>query len=137
MFKKKYVLRAATLVVSISAVAFGLSCSNDVTTSPNANYSRTNAIEGTVYLMNTQTPISGVDVTWYCDEHDPVVELGSDTTGGDGSYTIPHTWGTTHDGHDMYGTAVKFGYTYDINKIYDFDSGSIPYTRDFRLFPSP
>jgi hypothetical protein len=137
MSTKKYVLGAAALVVIVSAVVVALSCSNEGTTSPDANYSRAIAILGHVYLGQTQIPVYGVEVTWFCDEHEPPVELGSWTTNFSGSYAISHDWGTTHDGHDMYGSAEKDGYKTNYNKVYDFDSGSIPYTRDFHMYLLP
>ncbi|MEE8639335.1 MAG: hypothetical protein V3T41_02885, partial [bacterium] len=47
---------------------------------------------------------------------------------------LPFSW-SDHDGHDLKGEASHPGYNPGTQEIEDFDSGLIPYQRDFELVP--
>jgi hypothetical protein len=136
MFKNQLVVRLAVLAVVITAGGFLLSCSNEVTTPVGNNQAegRATAIYGRVYSSTTGLPISGATVEWYCSSHNPWVFIDDDTTDGDGRYDIEE-FGSSHDKHTLIGIASKNGYKPASNVIELYDSGNIPYRRDFGLDP--
>jgi hypothetical protein len=140
MFKKK-VARVAALVLLVTGAAVLISCQEqDGPTGfmlPETDAEP--AFYGYVYHGISHAFIDDADVKWECMTCSPSVLLGEATSGegGDpGYYDIStETWFTSHDEHDLRGTASKSGFddAYAYIEDYVFEDS---YPRDFYLYPS-
>jgi hypothetical protein len=140
MFKAKAARVAAFALVAAGA-AFFISCQDEPTEPTGLILPETDdaAFYGYVYHGLTEEPIDQATVKWECTDHTPWIPLGQATTGlgGDSGYYEIGTeaWFTSHDAHDLKGTASKSGFDDAYAYINNYEYG-ISYRRDFLLYPS-
>jgi len=134
-------VRFAALVLVVTGAAVFISCQEQEAPAGFV-LSETDAepaFYGYVYNALTLDPIDDAYVKWECTTCSPPVLLGEATSGEEGEagyYEIgTETWFTSHDGHDLRGTASKSGFSNAYAYIYDYEF-EVSYQRDFYLYPT-